>query len=41
LEKLAIPALLTGPITSPRPASPAAISNKSFDYRPARLAGWS
>jgi hypothetical protein len=41
LEKMAILALLTGPITSPRPASPAAISNKSFDYRPARLAGWS
>jgi hypothetical protein len=41
LEKLAILALLTGPITSPRPASPATISNKSFDYRPARLAGWS
>jgi hypothetical protein len=41
LEKLTILALLTGPITSPRPASPAAISNKSFDYRPARLAGWS
>ena len=41
LEKLANPALLAGPIISPRPASPVAISNKSIDYRPARLAGWS
>ena len=40
LEKMANPALLAGPITSPRPASPAAIMNKSFHYRPACLAGW-